>query len=106
MNSAAVRLGVCRSSVAALAVVVSLSLAACGSVDDIFDWDCDNERGDLVADLGQPQDIDSYTSSGYNSMTYWYWFRGFARTFRWGSNVSDGCEISDYRFTPIGNAIQ
>ena len=90
---------------AALAVVVSLSLAACG--DGIFeDWDCDDERADLVAHHGQPQDVDSYSSSGYNSITYWYWVRGFARTFRWGSSVSEGCEISDYRFTPIGSAIQ
>lgn len=91
------RAAICAGALAAA------SIAGCGD-GGIFD--CDDEMDDLVAAIGQPQEVQSYSSSGYSSVTFWYWRRGLAKTFTWGSNVSGGCEESEYRFSPIGIAIQ
>ena len=71
------------------------------SEDDSSDANCDSQIRSLVNQLGQPEEINRYdTSDGYHSHDYWYWCRGFERTFTWGTNV-DGCRTSDYTFDPI-----
>ena len=79
--------------------VLGLTLVSCGS--DPFDNDCDDERAQLVRDVGQPEEIARYDSDDYHSWTYWYWRRGYSKTFVWGRNVSKDCEMSEYRFSPI-----
>lgn len=81
------------------AVFLFLILAGCGE-GGIFDTDCDGERKDLVRDYGEPDELQKYDASGYHSHSYWYWKRGFSRTFVWGDDVGN-CEISDYTFSPI-----
>ena len=87
-----------------LALVIA-TLAACGD-GGILDWDCDGEMSEAKSRFGEPNDVQSFTATGYNSVTYWWWWRGLAKTFTWGSNVQGACEVSNYTFTPIGNAIQ
>ena len=79
-----------------LVVLTAALMSACGGGSS----DCDSERADLVDDAGAPEEIDRYDSGDYHSWTYWYWSRGFSRTFTWGGPV-DSCEVSDYSFTPI-----
>jgi len=72
-----------------------------GPFGNIFDCSCDDQIEDVVAVLGQPGEIDKYdTSDGYHSWTYWYWCKGIAYTFTWGS-AAGCCEWSTYQFSPV-----
>ena len=70
------------------------------SKEDRGEADCSDQINSLVNDMGPAEEINRYSSGNYYSYTYWYWSRGFSRTFTWGENVTN-CEISDYTFTPI-----
>jgi len=63
--------------------------------------DCSSAITDLIKSKGSPEEIKKYdTSDNYHSHDYWYWSKGFSKTFKWG-NLFDGCETSTYTFTPI-----
>ncbi len=81
-------------------LAISMTLSGCGK-DGIFSCHCNDEIDDLIADHGNPEEINKYDSKGYHSHTYWYWCKGFSRTFTWGSNVKGCCEVSTYTFSPI-----
>jgi len=61
---------------------------------------CNDEKDDIIKKMGQPDDIDSYSSSSYTETTYWYWSAGIAYTFKEGEGIAD-CEVSTYTFSPI-----
>jgi len=61
---------------------------------------CDKAIEDMKRTMGEPDDVDTYSSSDYTEMTFWYWSAGIAYTFKWGSSI-DGCDESTYTFTPI-----
>jgi outer membrane biogenesis lipoprotein LolB len=83
----------------ALILSASLLLAACGGGGS--DSNCNDQINDTLKDTGaNPEEITKYDSDGYHSHQYWWWNRGFERTFTWGDNI-DGCQTSDYRFAPI-----
>ena len=83
----------------ALILSASLLLSACGGGGG--DSNCNDAINDTLKDTGaNPEEITKYDSDGYHSHQYWWWNRGFERTFTWGDNI-DGCQTSDYRFPPI-----
>lgn len=61
---------------------------------------CDKAMENVRNRMGEPDDIDTYSSADYNEVTYWYWSLGIAYIFKWGSSV-DGCDESTYTFSPI-----
>jgi len=61
---------------------------------------CNKQIKSLTDQRGSPEEVQKYDSGDYHSHSYWYWSKGFSRTFTWG-DVVEGCEISDYSFTPI-----
>ena len=62
--------------------------------------DCGGNIASLVKIYGEPEEIEKYDSGDYHNHTYWYWCKGFSKTFIWGSYVDD-CEQSTYTFSPI-----
>jgi len=50
---------------------------------------------------GEPEEINTYSSSDYSSETWWYWSKGISYTFKWGSLIEGDCDISTYTFDPI-----
>lgn len=82
--------------------VFIISISGCsGPLGDIFDCSCDDQIEDVVAALGQPEEVDKYNASGgYHSWTYWYWCKGISYTFTWGGGAGC-CEWSTYQFSPI-----
>jgi hypothetical protein len=84
-------------SIALLAA--SFTLGGC-SKEDRGEASCNKQINSLVNNSGAAEEINRYDSGDYHSHTYWYWSRGFSRTFTWGENVVN-CEISDYTFSPI-----
>jgi hypothetical protein len=53
---------------------------------------------DVRARMGAPEDINTYTSGDYQSVSWWYWTRGISYTFTYYQE----CRISPYTFTPTG----
>jgi len=62
---------------------------------------CDNEMDSKRKEYGNPEEVDSYTESGYHSETWWYWSKGISFTFTWGEGVEGCCKVSTYTFSPI-----
>jgi len=62
---------------------------------------CDKEMDKKRSEYGEPEEVETYTSSDYNSVTWWYWSKGISFTFKWGSLIEKGCEVSTYTFPPI-----
>lgn len=62
-------------------------------------FSCDSDKDDIKSKHGTPEEVNSYSSSGYTSDTWWYWSKGISFTFTYTS--SKGCEVSTYTFTPI-----
>jgi hypothetical protein len=75
-----------------------VAMSGCGG--GLFDQSCDDQRDDLVKQMGNPEEVKRYDSGDYHSWTYWYWTRGFSRTFTWGGAAGE-CSTSDYTFSPI-----
>ena len=63
---------------------------------------CSSHIEYIIDELGEAEEINKYDSGDYHSHSYWYWSIGFSRTFTWGGPV-EGCEISDYTFSPISS---
>jgi hypothetical protein len=80
-----------------IVIILSVSLAGCWLFEEP---DCSDEIADLESQYGVAEEVDRYDSSDYHSHTYWYWSRGYSKTFTWGSIVG-ACEISTYTFAPI-----
>lgn len=78
-------------------LIVCLVVGGCGEKD------CTDKMAEIRAKHGAPEEVISYSSSGYHSVNWWYWSRGFEYTFTWGTNIT-GCDISLYQFTPIGRS--
>lgn len=94
-----------RGYVAVAAVLVAWGGAACvvgcsGSAAG----DCNKEMERVRSQYGNPEEVSTYSSSGYHSQDWWYWTRGIEFTFVWGENVG-GCEKSTYTFSPIRGAV-
>lgn len=62
---------------------------------------CDKEMDKKRSEYGEPEEIETYTQSDYNSVTWWYWSKGISFTFKWGALIEQGCEVSTYTFSPI-----
>jgi len=62
---------------------------------------CDDEMAKKRSEWGDPEEVNTYSSSGYNSEDWWYWSKGIEFTFEWGSSVDGCCKVSTYTFTPI-----
>ena len=75
-------------------------LLGCGDgFDEIFtDSDCNDEIQECVEIYGNPEEVYSYDSGSYHSLSYWYWAQGIEKTFTWGQGY---CEVSTFTFTPI-----
>lgn len=58
---------------------------------------------ETVAEYGQPEDIESYDSSNYKTVDYWYWSRGICFTFKWTTydDTLGWVLDSTYTFTPF-----
>lgn len=61
---------------------------------------CAPEMDEVRAAMGLPEEVNTYSSDGYYNVDWWYWSRGWERSFTWGSYVT-GCDISTYTFDPI-----
>ena len=60
---------------------------------------CPDMMATTISTYGNPEEIYKYDSGNYHSWTYWYWTKGFSRTFTWSNNIT--CETSDYSFSPV-----
>lgn len=78
-------------------VIFSVLLTACGGDSKFWDSSCKSEMGDVKARLGEPEEVNNYSSSGYTSTSWWYWTRGVEYTFTY----TNSCDVSTYTFTPI-----
>lgn len=65
--------------------------------------DCTAKKEDVKEKYGNPEEVNTYTSDGYNSDSWWYWSKGISYTFTWGSIVDGCCDMSVYTFSPITN---
>ena len=86
-----------------LAILMALSMTFIACADDgLFgECNCDDEMEEVIADHGDPEEINKYDSEDYHSWTFWYWCKGFSVTFTWGTYVDECCEVSTYTFSPI-----
>lgn len=62
---------------------------------------CDDDMETKRNEWGSPEETESYSESGYNSVTWWYWSRGISFTFKWGDIIEGCCDVSTYTFEPI-----
>ena len=62
---------------------------------------CDDEMDQIRGTYGEPEEINTYSSSDYSSETWWYWSKGISYTFKWGSLIDGDCDMSTYTFDPI-----
>lgn len=80
--------------------VALLLLAISGCWDHgIFDCDCDDERSDVRAHRGNPEEVEQYDSHCYDIETWWYWSQGVSYTFV--ETCDDCCEMTIDTFPPI-----
>jgi hypothetical protein len=83
-----------------LAVLCAAILGGCGGGGSSwFSNNCDDKMDDLKKARGNPEEINRYDSGDYHSVKWWYWTKGFERTFTWSNDIS--CQTSDYTFTAI-----
>lgn len=80
-----------------LIVFAALLASACGD-SSFWDSSCESEMDDVRARMGAPEDVNTYTSGDYQSVSWWYWTRGISYTFTYYQE----CRISTYTFTPTG----
>ena len=95
-------------------VLMILVLSSCNQASALFggqtcvidgkerqeNYVCECEQVEDINRYGQPEEVNTYTSSGYSSVNYWWWSQGVNRGYRSGSYVS-GCEVSTYTFDPV-----
>ena len=62
---------------------------------------CDDEMDSIRGSYGEPEEVSTYSSEGYNSQSWWYWSQGINFDFTWGSSVDGDCDMSTYTFDPI-----
>lgn len=89
---------------AALLLAATLLLAGCETSSNLpaRGEQCDEAMSETQAKYGTPEEVNTYTTSGYNSQTWWYWSQGLSVGFVWGSDVSRwSCDLSYYTFDPI-----
>ena len=75
-----------------------LLISGCGSS---MDDDCSSKMDHLRNSQGQPQEVITFSSGDHHSETWWYYSRGFAKTFTWESGNYGSCDVSDFTFNPI-----
>lgn len=75
-----------------------LALTLNGCIWD--DCDCDAEIDDLMADRGEPEDMEMSGSDKLNTLTVWFWSQGYQKTFQWGDEVASCCETTAETFVP------
>lgn len=73
-------------------VFILLFIAGCKT-------NCDDEKSDVRSKYGAPEEINTYSSSGYSSETWWYWKKGVSFTFM--TTPQKACEESKYTFSPV-----
>ena len=83
-------------------LVIGIVLFAALIVLQGCDCNCDDDMDDCKKKNGEPEEINTYSSDGYNSTDFWYWSKGVQYGFTWGSNVDGCCDKSTYTFDPIG----
>ena len=83
-----------------LIFLLTLLLGCIGSSGNPFGScdNCNNSISDYVEINGLPDDVNSYESDNYWSVTYWYWCEGMSRTWE---QISCNCDQSTYTFAPI-----
>lgn len=64
-------------------------------------FNCDIQKDDIQSEWGSPEEIAIYSSTTYNSLTWWYWSKGVGFMFIWGSSIRAVCDMSRYEFDPI-----
>ena len=62
--------------------------------------ECYEEMEETRAAMGEPEEVNTYSERGYRNEDWWYWTRGYERSFTWGTYIR-GCETSTYTFPPI-----
>ena len=77
-----------------ISMIFILILASC-------ECNCNEEKNEKIDRYGSPEEIESYSSHGYKSESWWYWSKGIEFTFT--SSKDDCCDVSTYKFTPIKN---
>jgi len=75
-------------------ILLSLVLISCTKQN------CDKKMDEIRSRYGEPEETTTYHSGDYHSESWWYWTKGKNFDFAWGQYV-DGCEFSEYTFTPI-----
>ncbi|MEE8578062.1 MAG: hypothetical protein V3T31_12475 [candidate division Zixibacteria bacterium] len=75
-------------------LVASMGFVRCS------DDNCDDKMAETRTSNGEPEEVQTYDSGDYHSVSWWYWSQGVNYDFTWGENV-DGCEVSRYTFDPI-----
>jgi hypothetical protein len=66
-----------------------------------MECNCDKEMDKTRDRYGGPEEVNSYDSGGYHSVSWWYWSKGIEFTFTWGEYVDGCCDKSTYTFPPI-----
>ena len=61
--------------------------------------DCKDEMADDKSKYGSPEEVSSYDSGDYHSVSCWWWSKGVNKTYTWGG--SECCDVSTYTFDPI-----
>ena len=64
------------------------------------DKNCDDQMAETRTNHGTAEEVNSYNSGDYHNVDWWYWSKGFQKSFTWGENIK-GCEVSTYTFDPI-----
>lgn len=83
-----------------VAIIASVILTGCGGsgAADLFETDCRSPMDDTRSSNGVAEEVQNFSSDGYNSETWWYWTKGISYTFTWGTSA---CKVSTYTFSPI-----
>jgi len=76
-------------------MIIGLFLNGCSSGNP-----CKERMDRTIKDIGRPDNISKYDSSGYHSETWWWYSRGLSYTWMWGDDIA-GCEKDTYKFKPI-----
>ena len=77
-----------------LFLLTSLVFSACFT-------ECDELQNDVRGRYGAPEEVNTYSSDGYNTVDWWYWSKGIEFTFTKADK--EDCKQSQYTFTPIHN---
>lgn len=69
--------------------------------DDVLWCDCDYEMYECKEEYGEPEEIIQTDTNTYHYRAYWYWCKGFAKTFEWGEDVPLCCAEKTTYFDPV-----